>query len=224
MQRAAAYLTKFIGGQSFSKAHVGDAKVTAPITIVPAAQQRRALALIMDVLTATEFHPDPSLYTSLVQPVGDCEVVGIGENCYGLHSPPVHADVMMRTSQVLLYLFDGARMERLRNNAWSLSSRGQDALTVSELVMTVMNRIWVPPTSGNWTAPADQFARDLQMLSLDLVNYMFKPIFQGAPMYELQAAAYQALALLDNILASAPHDDPYIQLALARRRTLGPRP
>lgn len=186
VNRGGQYLAKYIGGHHMSRAHRGDPEAPAPITPVSAADQRRALAAIVDILTGDDIIPDPEAYPYMVQSFWS---YGLSGRSGGDLTYDIHATTYGRRMSILGILFEAGRMERLRDSAWAM---GGDALTPADVIGAVTDGVWGDDLAAS--DPTSSFNRDLQAGWVDMLLGMR---YYGNPDLESLATA-TALAIHDS--------------------------
>lgn len=91
------YSTKYIGGFDISKQRRVESDTPGPIQLVPADRQRRALTLVLRVVTGDEpaggaaFLPGEEDFSNLAAWSGSC--AGLGQYCYGVVPVDVLSEV-----------------------------------------------------------------------------------------------------------------------------------
>jgi hypothetical protein len=122
--------SRLIGGLSVSRSHKGDANAPAPFTVVPAQQQRDALALLeAQMFTAAPFTFPPELLNQLAA----TKWSHWGMRPADRDDYPVHEAVLMWQQRVLDRLLDPVTLARVRDSELKVPA-DEDALTTAELL------------------------------------------------------------------------------------------
>ncbi|MEP0869334.1 zinc-dependent metalloprotease [Trichocoleus desertorum AS-A10] len=128
----------FIGGQSLSRYHGGDAAGRLPLESIPVEKQRQALALVQKyVFNEESFQFSPRLLNKLAPSRW---------NHWGTNVPvfnldyPIHDRVLFLQSIVLRDLLSADRLSRLQDT--ELKTEPGKALTLPELFDTLQTSIW----------------------------------------------------------------------------------
>jgi hypothetical protein len=118
--RAGSYAAKYIGGFSFSKAHRGDVDsetaAQAAVAPVPAAEQWRALRLILQILSDDFWLPATTALRSLPQRTGVCK--GLDRYCYGVGPAKMLSQVHQTRVLLLHTLIQPHRLAGLQQAEW----------------------------------------------------------------------------------------------------------
>lgn len=153
---------KAIGGLYVTRAHKGDPRGENPLSVVPAAEQRRALEFLLEAFT-------PQLLEDFPKELLD---KAIPERCidwactwpFGTRfTYPIHNVVMSIRTQLLEMAFWPERLMRIRDNAYR--SNETDPFTLDELFGGFTDTIWAGVLGGR--APSDSFQRAIQSVYLD---------------------------------------------------------
>lgn len=136
-------LVKYVGGMDFRYAYRGDGQV--PTTIVPAAQQRRALAMALDALEPAALAV-PERVQALIPPIlpgGDQQFVWIG-SAGGTAFDEISLAGGLAT-EVIEGLMHRERLARV------VLFRARDAQnpTLDEVIQTIVDRSWGAPVSDD---------------------------------------------------------------------------
>ncbi|CBN77189.1 conserved unknown protein [Ectocarpus siliculosus] len=140
------YSTKYIGGFHISKQRRVESDTPGPIQLVPADRQRRALTLVLRVVTGDEpaggaaFLPGEEDFSNLAGWSGSC--AGLGQYCYGVVPVDVLSEVNALRKSVLLQAFSVDHIMRLRLHSWASGAGGVDTLSVSEMFESATNAVW----------------------------------------------------------------------------------
>lgn len=185
-------LIKNVGGMDFRYALRGDGQT--PTTVVPAAEQRRALTMALDAIMPSELAV-PARISAMIPP----SPPGMGGDMTWIDgSAGTALDVVTLAgglaTEVVNGLLDPQRAARLV----VLSTREANALSLNEVVETVVARTWGAPA-----APAMQrvYQRAAQRAALDALLDLAG---NARAMPEVRAIAAMHLTQLDARLASAP--------------------
>lgn len=128
----------YVGGQSLSRYHGGDASDRLPLEPIPADRQRQALALLQKyVFDDTTFQFSPQLLNKLAPSRW---------NHWGTSVPifnldyPLHDRVLFLQSIVLRDLMSGERLARIKDT--ELKAAPGQAIALPELFETLQTNIW----------------------------------------------------------------------------------
>ena len=114
--RSATYAAKYVGGFHFSKTHRGDGGGD-PVTPVAAAEQARALQLVLQVLSQGFWLPAARISRRLPRRVGSgCG--SLSEYCLGLDASGLLSKVHAVRKLVLMQLFQLRRLDGLAQHEW----------------------------------------------------------------------------------------------------------
>ncbi len=143
-------LAKYVGGMDFTFAMRGDGQV--PTRVIPAAEQRRALDLMLDAIAPKELVV-PERVVAMIPPAppgfnGD---MTWADGSGGTMFDPVTLAGGLAT-EVIGYLLDRERSARLVLTA----ARDANALTLDEALATIVRRTWLAPAPA---APAERAAQ-----------------------------------------------------------------
>jgi hypothetical protein len=154
-------LAKYVGGMDFSFALRGDGQV--PTQVIPAADQRRALALALDAIQPSELTV-PERVQRLIPPPppgfnGD-QVWAEG------YAGPTFDPVTLGgglANEVIGYLLDRERSARVV----LFASRDANQITLDEVITTILSRTWMAAAP---TSPAERaMQRATQRATLDVL-------------------------------------------------------
>ncbi|MFM8577516.1 MAG: zinc-dependent metalloprotease [Planctomycetaceae bacterium] len=127
--QAMSIASRLIGGLYTSRSHKGDAAAPAPFTVVPAATQRDALALLEKRMFAAEpFSFPPDLTNRLVA----TQWLHWGSRSVDREDYPLHEVVLMWQENVLSRLLDPLTLARVQDGELKVS-QDAEAFTVAEL-------------------------------------------------------------------------------------------
>jgi hypothetical protein len=214
-----AIAAPYIGGSYTSYSFKGDEGAAAPITDIPAAEQRAALNMIMDAAfedAAFGLTPD------LVRHMGKehwWDNGGIGELMVD-PSLTVHDTVAGLQGTGLSFVMNPTTLRRVYDNEFRTAGQ-DDAFTLHELVTTVTGRVWAECADPERGATVSSFRRNLQrehterLITLALLN-------SGSPtMRTISTLATAELKRIDGMadktLAASP--DAYTKAHLEDVRT-----
>ncbi len=154
MSRGGPFAAKYLGGHDMSRAHKGDPGAPAPISFISYSEQERALSLLVESLTVdtamlVDFYP---------YMVNSFRSYGLGGRSFMQDlNTDIHSTVASRKMMTLMYLFDSARLVRMRDAAWYHEASGGDSLAVSDVFGAVHEALWNVDASNS-------FNRDSQSL------------------------------------------------------------
>jgi hypothetical protein len=143
-----AYLiSKFIGGVSMHRDHVGDPGGRDPFVVVPAQKQREALKFLQEhILTDRPFRFSPKLLRRL----GSDRWLHWGT--YGaIAGPveyPVHERILAIQRVVLDHTFDAGVLSRIQNNSLKHEDSKVPHLKLAEVFRSLTDGIWQDPVNG----------------------------------------------------------------------------
>jgi hypothetical protein len=129
---------RYVGGVSVSRSHKGDEKAAQPLTVVPAAKQREALALVEEqVFSDKPFGFPPDLYGYLAASQWDhWGVDAIERTDY-----PAHEVILMWQDRILSKLMSSLTLSRIHDSELKVPS-DEDALTTAELLDSLTKTIF----------------------------------------------------------------------------------
>lgn len=212
---------RYLGGGRLSSGFIGDKGYTSPYSAVPAAQQRRALALIVSNLMA-----DGAL---------DLKREDIARLTFNPNAPsnetdgrqrlfPIRDRVMGLQRAVIATTFDSDVLTRMQNNEFKVGPKG-DTLTMAELFRTANGTVWSEVVAKK---PVSDQRRELQRAHLDTLCNLALGITRGAPT-DAKTLAIANLRSLRNVIkaaiptANAEYTKPHLEECLMRiDRTLAP--
>lgn len=179
--------SKYVGGAYQSRAHRGDAESTLPFTVVPAAEQRRALQFLSDQIWAPgTFDLPPDLLRKLqMSQLSDLEwsVFSAPRQDY-----PLHEMVAQVQTMPLSVLFDPARMARIIDQ----ETTSPDAFSLAELFSTLHQAIWFELEGGG---SIESHRRQLQQAHVDHLTELVLHKVPGAPADAISLAHAELRAL-----------------------------
>lgn len=148
--RAMFFVARYIGGLQISRSHKGDKDGKLPFTVVPASEQRDALALLeTEVFGDKPFQFPPELYNQLAASHWDH---------WGTEYPdrtdlPVHEIILMWQDRILDQLLSPWTLTRLHDSELKVPA-DEDAFTAAELIAQLTQTIFSEVesiTSGEYT-------------------------------------------------------------------------
>ena len=201
----------WVGGVHITRSMKGQPDALAPITPVDAAQQRRALAFIVDhAFDADAFGLDPKTLAYLQS-----------DNWYDegyntAHAWPIAQSVLGIQSSALTGLINPQRLGWVMDNELR-ASEGEDVLTVPEIFDALHERIWDLPDIGgqysNQNPLVGQLQRNLQSAHLsrmiDLATGMRWPGAGGNTIQALARLELQKIGSKTMLYAKAGGVDTY---------------
>ena len=189
-------VAKMVGGSHFERDHKGDPDAAMPLTPVSGAEQRAAVAYILDKVMDTSDLPfNENLLNKAVPSRTDDWQSGYGVSRY---DTPVYESVLSMQMSALAALTDRRRMAVLINT----DLRQDDPYTVEELFAAIDDAIY-----GSFTG-LDRYERNLQLAYVDhlggiMNNLRPSPFVPTAPdeartlarleLSELKSAVYDAM-------------------------------
>jgi len=129
---------RYVGGVRVSRSHKGDAKAAQPLTVVPAAKQREALALVEEqVFGDKPFGFPPELYGYLAASQWDhWGIEPIERTDY-----PAHEVILMWQDRILSKLMSPLTLARIYDSELKVPA-DEDALTTAELLNSLTKTIF----------------------------------------------------------------------------------
>ena len=182
--RAALVIPKYVGGLYNNRYHVGDAEGVLPYRVVPASEQRRAVAFIRDHI----FSPDVlNLPPDLINKLQDENFSDFSGYTYRRPSIdyPLHQQILNIQNSALSRLYSPYVAHRLLNNLKRYQP-GEERYTMYDLFTDVRRAIWseiVKPENVN------SFRRQLQLLHL---HRMINIYLSGPSVYPMDARTLAA--------------------------------
>jgi len=156
--------SKYVGGLTRTNYHVGDAPGQTPFEVIPAADQRRAVAALRDHLFAPDAFDLPDDLLNKLQPERypdfEFSVYSVPQVDY-----PIHQSVLTAQNTALERLYSPLVVERLLNNMERFKP-GEDVYTMYDMFSEVRRAVW-----GEITGPenVNSFRRQLQLAHLDRI-------------------------------------------------------
>ncbi|MCC5822092.1 MAG: zinc-dependent metalloprotease [Phycisphaerales bacterium] len=185
----------WIGGAHIHRSMKGDPDAPPPLRPVEAAQQRRALAFIIDhAFDSASYGLDPEVLAYLQSDNWYDEGYGTP------HAWPVAQSVLGVQASAITGLINPQRLSWVMDNELR-TPEGEDALTVPEIFDALREKIWaLPDPDGTYTNRdplVGQLERNLQMEYLTrMINLATGMRWPGANGRTIQALARQELAAL----------------------------
>ena len=135
---AVSHMTRWVGGSFVNRDRKGDPNARIPVQSVPVAQQRAALAFIIEnAFFDTAFGLTPELLAHLtVDKFWDG-----GGSPFEPATWPIHDRILGIQASVLTGLMNPSTLQRVLDNEWR-TPQGEDALTLPELLDTVSGAVW----------------------------------------------------------------------------------
>lgn len=160
--RAVSTAAAWVGGSFISNAFKGDPNAPAPVSNIPATEQRRALAFVIDnTFNDSAFGLTPDLLTHLSVDKGYDQGYGRDNNADPAYN--VHDTIAGIQASALTMIMNPSTLRRLYDNEFRAAS-GEDSVTMAEVVSSVGVAVWteldVAP-SRRYTA-ADPFVSSLR--------------------------------------------------------------
>jgi hypothetical protein len=133
--RSANMMSGWVGGAFVNREKKGDKSDQSPVEVVPAADQRAALAFVLESIFRDESYAlSPELLTKLTV---DFMRAGFGSD----PTWPVHDRILSIQSSTLTNLMNPTTLRRVYDNEFRVPT-DQDALTLPELLRSVTGEIW----------------------------------------------------------------------------------
>jgi hypothetical protein len=234
-----AQVSKMVGGIYTSRSFRGDPGAGLPQRPVPAAEQRRALALIeRHLFDTSDYQFSPSLLNRLARDVNWHWGINLGQMINSPTEYPLREQVLGAQRFVLARLLHPVLLSRLGNSEMRVASPA-DALTLPELLGRLTKSIWseaftddvdaarlratTAPGARGVTAPAKSvkkitaMRRSLQREHLGMMIGMMLQPAPGTP-EDARTLAWSELTVLQARLIAAqkaPAADAYTRAHLA---------
>jgi hypothetical protein len=157
-RESATYSVKYIGGLIHSRHHVGDVEGQLPFTVIPAAEQRRAMKFI----DKTFFAPDAfDLQYDIWNKLQPEQFQDFRWTNYATPRVdyPIHDRVLAMQNSVIARLYSPHILNRLLDNLERVEP-GADRYTMEEMFKDVRRSIWTEAISP---ANVNSFRRQLQL-------------------------------------------------------------
>lgn len=204
-------LSRWIGGSHFRRNHAGDRGEKLPIEPIPAAQQRKALAVIQQYLLAEDafkFNPDTlnKLAASRWSHWGHSAFGG------GTLDYPLLERIEGIQWSALVRIYNPVTMRRILNTELRVKNP-KDRLTLSEVFGTLNDTIWAEVLSGPKRS-INPMRRNLQRNQLETMTNMVLRPASGTPsdarslaraeLRRLQTAIRRSLAPAPSVVSTLP--------------------
>ena len=226
--RSMVPVTKMIGGIEFVRHHKNDPSGKVPFTPISAADQREALAFIIEQSFSEGSYPVDGETLNKMPPNRYADWANSG-NYSGTVDFPVHAVVLSMQASLLQQLMDNGRLQRMIDNEVRMPS-GSEAFTVEEFFATLSDAIFSEldgrPTNADsyrrnlqrayisqlgaiimdlqpfpWSLPAPEDARSLARYELtELSNSMQSAVDGGALSRTMNAHLLESIARINEML------------------------
>ncbi|MBK9248422.1 MAG: zinc-dependent metalloprotease [Ignavibacteria bacterium] len=193
---AARGIPRYIGGIYTNRARVGNAAQKIPYTVVPAAEQRKALQLLTSrIFSAGEFTFAPDLLNRLA---GERDQDFEGTPWSSRLDYPVHSTVSAIQSSPFGSLYSVNVLTRLQDNEVRFAA-GEQPFTMAEMFASVRDAIWSEVAKAE---NINSYRRELQRDHLNTLSlFLVKPPV-GTP-NDAIALARMDLSLLKKQIESA---------------------
>lgn len=192
-REAARNVPRIVGGIYHSKSYIGDPGGTVPFTVVPAAEQRRAVKFVCDNIFAAEAFDVPAELLNKLQPNRNGDFTG------SIYRSPIayqwHERVLNTQTRAVNALYIPRTVLRLLNNLARVPD-GEPKYTMYDLFTDVRRSIWseiVAPENVN------SYRRQLQLYHLRRIISIY---LNNASVYPFDAITLAANDL-DILLTSA---------------------
>lgn len=201
-----AIAAPYIGGSYTSSAFKGDKDAAAPITDVPADQQRKALNLILDASFDDEAF---GLTPELVRHMGKeywWDDAGIGEMMAD-PSLTVHDMAAGIQGVGLSLVMNPTTLRRVYDNEFRTQNQ-DDTLTLNELVTTITDRAWSECAKPGREPAISSFRRNLQREHAERLTTLALNGSNSPSMRTISALAAAELRRIDAMAEKALAADP----------------
>jgi hypothetical protein len=210
-------VSKQIGGIHTSRSFKGDPGAELPMKPVPAAEQRRAMAMIEKYLFDTRaFQFSPSLLNKLARETNWHWGIDVGQMINSSTDYPLREHVLATQRAVLARVTHPVLLSRLANNEMRVTTVS-DALTLPELLGRLTRSVWSEVGATGAAQPIAPMRRSLQREHLNtLIGLMLQPA-PGTPEDARTLAWSELSALRARLVASqkTPPADAYTRAHLA---------
>jgi len=182
--RAALIVPKYVGGLHHNRYHVGDAEGVLPFEVVPASEQRRAVAFLRDYIFAADILDLPP---DLVNKLLDENQSDFTGHTYRRPSIdyPLHRQVLTVQNTALSRLYSPYVVHRMLNNLKRFKP-GEEQYTMYDMFTDVRRSIWGEIVEQE---NVNSFRRQLQLLHL---NRMINIYLSGPSIYPTDARTLAA--------------------------------
>ncbi len=180
--RALGPLVKYVGGQYRRRDRVGDPGGRRPFTVVPKAQQRAALALLVDyALSDNPLRLTPEILTQLGgQPAGGPALALYTDRI----DYPIYQRLHGEQRELLTRLLDPLRQQRMVDEEFKFGAA--QGMTVAELHEQLTRGLWAELFAAPRAIPP--LRRDLQRAHLEVLGELLAARGAAAT-YDAQASA-----------------------------------
>jgi hypothetical protein len=196
--RAAATVTRFVGGLNLRRNHRGDMGEKPPLVPVSAADQARALGLLRQYVFARDAFnvPKSALLNLGPDPFPDFGAILGG----GLRTDaPVRDNIASMQRQTLSRLFTGGTLGRVANNEFKVGTSA-GTLTLATLFGTVTDAVF---EEARGALPVDTLRRQLQRSYVDTLEEMILRTPAGTPDDAKMLARHHLRTLRGQLAAAA---------------------
>lgn len=164
----ARFLTRYVGGQSFTRSQSSSVGPISPFTPIPPAQQRQALALLQKyVFDDRVFRFSPALLNKLAP--SRWNHWGESPELFELDYP-IHERIVLLQSAILNELFQPDRLARLRDA--ELKTTAEQVLTMPDLFESLQTAIWQEVLTSQRQLKLSGLRRGVQREYLDALSRM----------------------------------------------------
>lgn len=197
--RSAGDASRYLGGARRNNSFQGDANQGMPFRPVPAADQRRALRLIVNNLFDEKALDIPKEYYRMFQ--ADPKGSFMDNLMSSMTSYPMFDRLSDLQAEALNGVLGDGVLSRLMNFDWK-KLPGEDVLSVREVMDTVTAAVWKGVAEGRAATP---MRRQLQRAHVDRLIDL--GIRQTSGRTELNMQAWRELKKVNSLLASAKSTD-----------------
>jgi hypothetical protein len=195
--RAATIAPRYVGGLYHNRYHVGDATGQLPYEVVPASEQRRAVAFLkMHVFNPSEFVLSADLLNKM-----QGETLDDFENTVNTRPTmdyPLHTVALSIQETALSRLYAPVLLNRLVENV-NRFKPGEEPYTMHEMFADIRSSIW---GDGGMPEATNSFARQMQMSHLArIINIFLSPTLEFPP--DARTLASNDLDLIESIAQKA---------------------
>jgi len=187
--------TKFIGGISFSRNHVGDFAQKSPFTVIEAKKQREALDFILtNYFDKNAFDFNPELLNKLAPERNE----DFRDYVWNLDRPdyPIHSVVKRMQMYPLYSLYHPRRLARVKDN--EIKNNTTDVFRMEELFTKVNDVIW---QELELSENINSYKRELQIMHIAMLsNILYNT--QSMPADAVSFARSSLSEILKNIYLS----------------------
>lgn len=195
--QAARGIPRYVGGIYTNRSHIGDAGGKQPYTVVPAADQRKALQLLTTkIFAADAFNFPPDLLNRLAVERMDDFTGSVWRQTRLDY--PVHSIIGAIQTTPLTSLYNVNVLTRLEDNEVRFGA-GEQPFTMAEMFQTVRDAVWSEVAKGE---NINSYRRELQRDHLAVLSQLLLKPAAGTPNDAISLARADASQLKKQIDAA----------------------